>query len=92
MQIGVGFPFFKQQLHLPSPFVGTIDHVEAIARRREVGQQVTELLRPAIPADEQTQAEGMLLQLPDHHKFDPLTLGEFGVDHLEWLVTQRTQS
>jgi hypothetical protein len=34
----------------------------------------------------------MLLYLPYHHEFDPVTLGEFGVDHLEWLVTKRTQS
>jgi hypothetical protein len=51
-------------LHLPAPFIGAIDHIERIALRREVGQQVAALLRPAMPTDEQTQAEGMLLYLP----------------------------
>jgi len=34
----------------------------------------------------------MLLHLPYHHQFDPVTLREFGVNHLERLVTKRTQS
>ena len=38
----------------------------------EVGQQVAALLRPAVPADEQTEAERTLLPLPCHHEFDPL--------------------
>ena len=73
-------------------FVGAIDHVEAIAFREEVRQQVAEALRLAVPADEQTEAEGMLLHLPFHHEFDPLTLGEFGVGDLERLVAQRAQA
>ena len=52
VQIGVRFPFFQQALHVPAPCVGTIDHVETSARRREVGQQGVELLRLAVPADE----------------------------------------
>ena len=34
----------------------------------------------------------MLLDLPCHHEFDPLTLGEFGVDGFERLVAQRAQA
>ena len=39
-------------LHLPAPFVGTIEHVEVIALRGEIGHQVAKLLCPAVPADE----------------------------------------
>src|SRR5712691_10655654 len=79
-------------LYLPTPCVGPIEHVEGIALCREVGQQVDELLRLAVPADEQTEAEGMPIHLPFHHEFDPLTLGEFGMDTLERRVAQRAQS
>ena len=34
----------------------------------------------------------MRLHLPFHHEFDPLTLGEFGMDGLERLDTQRAQA
>ena len=42
MQIGVGFPLFKQQLYLPSPFIGPANRVERVALGRQVGQQVAE--------------------------------------------------
>src|SRR2546425_12309013 len=89
MEIGVRLPFFQQSFHLPAPFVGPREHVEVIALRGKVGQQIAELLRPAVPADEQTEAERMRLHLPGHHAFDPWTLRECGVDGLEWPVAQR---
>jgi hypothetical protein len=91
-QIGIGLPFFTQSCHLPSPFVGAIEPVEAIALRGEGGHQGAARLRPAVPADAETETEGISLHLPYHHAVDPLTLGECGVDSLERFVAQRAQS
>jgi hypothetical protein len=77
---------------LPAPFVCAADHVEGIALRRQIRQQVAELLRPAVPADDQTEAQRAGVDLPLPHEFHPLAFGELGVDHLQWLVAQRAQA
>ena len=45
---------------------------------------------PAIPADNQAQTQGGLIYVPPHPELHPLAFGEFGVDGLEPLITQRS--
>jgi hypothetical protein len=52
MEIGIRFPLFKQQFYLPSPFIGSADHIQRVAPGSQVRQQVAEALRPAMPAED----------------------------------------
>ena len=57
----------------------------------QVRQEIAEALGPRVPAEDQPQAQGVSVDLPLHPEFDPLAFGEFGVDGLERLITQRAQ-
>src|SRR5712691_4062776 len=92
VQIGVGFPFLKQQLHLPSPFIGPADHLDGISFGWQVGQEIAEALRLRVPADHEPQTQGASIELPAHPQLDPLTFGQLSVDGLERLVAQRAQA
>ena len=92
MQIGVGFPFFKQQFYLPPPFVSPTDHLEGVSFGWQVGQERAEALGARVPADNQPQVQGVAVDLPSHPELDPLAFRQFGVDSLEGLVAQRAQA
>ena len=64
MEIGIGFPFFKQQFHLPSPFISSTDWVEGRALGWQVREQVAEALGPAVPADDEAQTQESPFHVP----------------------------
>jgi len=55
----------------------------------QVRQERAETLGASIPAEEETQTQGAPVHVPLHHEFDALAFGEFGVDGLQRLITER---
>jgi hypothetical protein len=92
MQIGIRLPFFTQSCHVPTPCVRPTDHLQGVPVGGHVGQNITAAFRTRRPAEDESQTQGLAIDLPLAPQCDPLPFGQPSEDHLKPLVTERVEA